>query len=112
MGDAYTPLFSDMKRLRMPSRRDMNFLHSHSNESYMHSNVMDLENYVREMVMASTRDGGISQTTEEESQSTGHVDHEQPNWKIVVGEQQSTTSVAEKDWELICAGGINEWEMV
>lgn len=112
MGDEYTPSSDEMKHLNMPSRRDMDFLHSYNNEGYMHSNVIDLEKYIEDMDSNGSGGGLIGQSADDELQSTADEDHDPVNWNFVIEEEESVSFMAEKEWELICGEVTYEWEMV
>jgi hypothetical protein len=111
MGDEYTPSFDEMKHLIMPSRRDVDFLHSYNNEGYMHRNVIDLEKHVKEMKRNGNGDDIIGQSTDD-IKSTDDEDHDHFNWKIIVNAGYPIFLVAEKEWELVSGEGNYEWELV
>jgi hypothetical protein len=112
MGDEYTPSSNEMKHLKMPSRRDMDFLHSYNNEGYMHSNVIDLERYAKSMERIKNGEDPHAQSTDDEFASADDDDHDPLNWKIIIDEEESNSLLAEKGWELIPGEGACEWEMV
>jgi hypothetical protein len=111
MGDDYHPSSDEMKGLNFPGRRDMDFLHSHSNEDYMHSNVIDLEKCVKEMENIQGRGGPVGQVTEDEWNSV-YEDQGQSNWDFRIDKKDLVSVDAEKEWELICGEERYEWEMI
>jgi hypothetical protein len=112
MGDEYTPSSEEMKHLKMPSRRDMDFLHSYNNEGYMHSNVIDLEKYIRRMEEIGNGNGSIRQSTDDEFQFADEEDHDPFECNIINDEEEPISLITEKEWELVRGDEIYGWEMV
>jgi hypothetical protein len=106
MGNEYTPSSDEMKHLIMPSRRDMDFLHSHNNEGYMHSNVIDLEKFVKDLEESWDRDDPTAQSTDGMRPSN---DNEE---KFIAEEEASILVAADKEWELICGEKTCDWEIL
>jgi hypothetical protein len=113
MGNEYTPSSDEMKHLHMPSRRDMDFLHSYNNESYMHSNVLDLEKYVRDIDGTGEKHAPVVQIIDDESGSSADEgDGHHPNWNFVIDKEESISVGVDLEWELICGEGMYDWEMI